>query len=264
MGEHEARQIGTLLLDEAQIRQNDVDARIVLALWEGNAEIDHQPFARLRWPKAVKVAVHADLADAAERQENELLVAGRVATALHQPRSCKAAPASVTSPNVSRRDRPSPSRMRSAPLSSRPRKVPAMCSRPVWTLRLSPTAPAHPSQAARTRAKPAPRSHTSTQRSTAPARKPSIVSGWTLTPCAARCVAARPSLLGCVTRLMPMPITTTASEAPAPIWLSGNMPAHLALPIKTSFGHFNRKPAIGAPAAAAIASTVATPASRDS
>src|SRR5262249_19965114 len=130
MREHEARQIGTLLLDEAQIRQNDVDAGIVLAFWEGNAEIDHQPFSRLGRPKPVEAAIHAELADAAERHEYKLVIAGRIATGLHQPRSCKVAPASVTSPNVSRRDRPSPSRMRSAPPSSRPRKVPAICSRP--------------------------------------------------------------------------------------------------------------------------------------
>ena len=35
---------------------------------------------------------------------------------------------------------------------------------------------------------------------------------------------------------MPMPITTTSSDTRPPEWLSGSMPAHLASPIKTSFG----------------------------
>ena len=65
---------------------------------------------------------------------------------------------------------------------------------------------------------------------------------------------------------MPMPITTTTSAVPAPAeWLSGSMPAHLASPIKTSLGHFSLRPAIPVlPAAAAMASTTATPASSDS
>ena len=62
---------------------------------------------------------------------------------------------------------------------------------------------------------------------------------------------------------MPMPITTTTSEARPPEWLSGSMPAHLASPIKTSLGHFSLRPAIRAlPAAVAMASTTATPSSR--
>src|SRR5262249_1656544 len=264
MREHEACQIGPLLLDEAQIGQDDIDVGVVLTLGEGDAEIDHQPLARGGGAEAVEIAVHADLADAAERHEDKLVSNGRVARALHQPRSWGAARANVTSPNVSLRRCPPTSRMRRAPPSSRPRKVPAMRSRPVSTLRLSPTAPAYPSQAARTRAKPAPLSHASTQRSTAPARKPSIASGSSSTPCAPRWVAARPTPFGWVARLMPMPITTTASELSAAIWLSGNMPAHLAAPIKTSLGHFGRSPASGAPAAATSASTVATPATRDS
>ena len=63
---------------------------------------------------------------------------------------------------------------------------------------------------------------------------------------------------------MPMPITTTTSDAAPPDWLSGSMPAHLASPIKTSLGHFSRRPAIRPPATAAMASTTATPASSES
>ncbi len=61
-----------------------------------------------------------------------------------------------------------------------------------------------------------------------------------------------------------MPTTTITSKPPPPDWLSGSMPAHLASPIKTSLGHLSLSPAISPPAAAAIASTTATPASSES
>ena len=44
---------------------------------EGDAEIDHQPLAGM----AVEVEVHADLAGAAQRQEQQLVVPGAVISA---------------------------------------------------------------------------------------------------------------------------------------------------------------------------------------
>ena len=79
VGQHEAGERAALLLDEAQVGQDHVDAGVVLALREGDAEIDHQPLARIGGPKAVEIAVHADLADAAERHEHELAGRGFVA-----------------------------------------------------------------------------------------------------------------------------------------------------------------------------------------
>ena len=140
MGQDEAGEVRPLLLDEAQVGQDDVDAGVVLALGEGDAEIDHQPLARVGGPEAVEIAVHADLADAAERHEHELARRGALRVG-HQPRSSGAMRASVTSPKVSLRRWPCASRISSAPPSSRPRKLPAMRSRPVSTVRLSPTAP---------------------------------------------------------------------------------------------------------------------------
>ena len=41
---------------------------------EGDAEIDHQPFAVM----AVEIEIHPDLAAAAQRQEQELVAAGTI------------------------------------------------------------------------------------------------------------------------------------------------------------------------------------------
>ena len=72
VGQHEADEVFPLLLDEAQIRQHDVDARLALVR-KGDAEVDHQPLARVRRTEAVEIDVHADLAEAAERHEHEFV-----------------------------------------------------------------------------------------------------------------------------------------------------------------------------------------------
>ena len=66
VGEDDAEQIGAMLLDEGEIGQDQLDARII-GIGEGQAEIDHHPFALA----AVEIDVHADLARAAEREEEE-------------------------------------------------------------------------------------------------------------------------------------------------------------------------------------------------
>ena len=68
VGEDDAEQIVAALLDEGEIGQDQLDARIS-GIGEGQAEIDHHPFALA----AVEIDVHADLARAAEREEEELL-----------------------------------------------------------------------------------------------------------------------------------------------------------------------------------------------
>jgi len=60
------------LHNEGGIRHDDVDARRGF-LAEGDAKIDHQPFAGV----AIEIEIHPDLAAATKRQE-EQLVAGPV------------------------------------------------------------------------------------------------------------------------------------------------------------------------------------------
>ena len=113
---HDAGEVGAVLLDEAHVGEDHVDAGIVLALGEGDAAVDHQPLARVGRPEAVEVGVHADLAEAAQRHEYEL-VAVRSPGLHHGPSGSLSlvvllgtasgdAPASATSPKVNRRSRP--------------------------------------------------------------------------------------------------------------------------------------------------------------
>ena len=64
VGEDDSGQPVALLLDELQLGQDQVVARI-LRIGEGEAEIDHQPLALA----AVEIDVHANLARTAERAE---------------------------------------------------------------------------------------------------------------------------------------------------------------------------------------------------
>ena len=61
VGNDNADEIVLGFLDEPEIRHDEIDAGQVLA-GKGDAEIDHQPFARARGPIAVKRAIHADFA----------------------------------------------------------------------------------------------------------------------------------------------------------------------------------------------------------
>ncbi len=74
-----ADKIARDLLDEGDIRKDEVDAR---RLRPGKAEaaIDHQPFARFRRAEAIERHVHADFAQAAKRQEDEVGFGRRHAT----------------------------------------------------------------------------------------------------------------------------------------------------------------------------------------
>ena len=73
MGDDDSDQIPLRLLDKTEVRHDEVDAGQFLAC-KGHAEIDHQPLARVCGSIAVKGAIHADLAQAAQRGENEFAV----------------------------------------------------------------------------------------------------------------------------------------------------------------------------------------------
>jgi hypothetical protein len=77
VGDEDAQQIVALLLDEAQVRVDEIDAGQVLLAAEAHAEVDQNPLpVRLR-PVAVEGRVHADLAEAAERHEDEFVLGRR-------------------------------------------------------------------------------------------------------------------------------------------------------------------------------------------
>jgi hypothetical protein len=72
VGDDDAEQVGPVLDDVAEVGQDDVDARR-LRPGEGEPAVDQDPFALLLRPEAVERGVHADLAEAAERDEDELV-----------------------------------------------------------------------------------------------------------------------------------------------------------------------------------------------
>ena len=76
MGDEDAEQILALLLDEAQIGIDDVDARQVLLAAEAHAAIDQDPLPVVLRAEAVEGGVHADLAETAERDKNQFVLMG--------------------------------------------------------------------------------------------------------------------------------------------------------------------------------------------
>ncbi len=72
VGEDDAEQVLAALLDELEVGQDQFDARIA-RIGEGHAKIDHQPFA----VAAIEIDVHADLAGAAEGEEEKFFRRGR-------------------------------------------------------------------------------------------------------------------------------------------------------------------------------------------
>ncbi len=71
VSEQQALQVRALLLEEADVGQDDIDARLRVAT-EGDAQVDDQPLAVARRAIAVEIAVHADLTDAANGHEHEI------------------------------------------------------------------------------------------------------------------------------------------------------------------------------------------------
>ena len=92
MGDDDADKVLLDLFDKSDVGKDEIDAGQFVA-GEGDADIDQQPFAPFGWAEAVEGAVHADLAEAAKRREDQfvlvshtldafrviLLVAGRLA-----------------------------------------------------------------------------------------------------------------------------------------------------------------------------------------
>ena len=70
VSDHDAAEVFALLLEEGEVRQDEVDPGRLFAR-EGQAAIDQEPLAIARRAEAVGRRVHADLAEPAERNEDE-------------------------------------------------------------------------------------------------------------------------------------------------------------------------------------------------
>ena len=73
MREHQAYQVLPLLLQERDVRHDQVDARQMLFVAERDAEIDREQASLVPVAEAVDRQVHADLADAPERREGQFV-----------------------------------------------------------------------------------------------------------------------------------------------------------------------------------------------
>ena len=73
MGQHQADQVLALFFEKADIGHDQVDARQMLLVAEGDAEIDREPGALMAVAEPVDRQVHADLADAAERRKGQFI-----------------------------------------------------------------------------------------------------------------------------------------------------------------------------------------------
>ena len=73
MREHEPDQVFPLFFQKADIRHDQIDARQMLLVAKGNAEIDREPGALMAVAEPVDRQVHADLADAAERRKHQFI-----------------------------------------------------------------------------------------------------------------------------------------------------------------------------------------------
>src|SRR4029077_16872503 len=79
VGEHEPDNVAPLLDQEADVRQDEINDGQVFFSAERDSAIDDQPFSPGTVAEAVDREIHPDLADVAERRENELR-AGHQAT----------------------------------------------------------------------------------------------------------------------------------------------------------------------------------------
>src|SRR5712691_1173306 len=180
VGEHDALEVLPLGLEKADVGHDQVDAGN-FRVGEGHAHVDAEPFAPAAGAEPIEREVHADLADAAERHEQKLVVAWRHG----QP----ALAIGNTSPAEIASRAPSALRNNSAPSSSIASKVPASVRSGSRTSIALPMPVARRSQAARMAAKPSPRFHWRERSPHRSASRASKTAGESSKPAAAKSLA---------------------------------------------------------------------------
>ena len=73
VGQHQSHQVLPFLLQEGDVGHDQVNARQMLLVAEGDAEIDRQPGPLVAVAEAVDRQIHADLANAAERRKGQFV-----------------------------------------------------------------------------------------------------------------------------------------------------------------------------------------------
>src|SRR5262245_5742225 len=246
--QHEAHQVLALLLEEGNVGHDQIDARQMFLVTEGDAEIDGEPGSLMPVAEAVDRQVHGDLANAGERRKGQLVRPGH-----HAPLTDAPAP-KYTSPASIGIRLPSAVRTIRQPASSMVSKMPSMVAAPVLMATFSPRPAARASQSLRISAKPRPLSQmprNSTQASDN-ARNSSSAAIWMPSACSEVAGVGVPS--GAATTLVPMPTTTARPAGTASA--SSRMPESFCPPASTSLGHFRANLNGSAPPARKAASTL--------
>ncbi len=90
MGDHDAAQIVLFSFEIADIRQDEVGARLFRP-GKAHTHIHHQPLAVIGWAKAVHGQIHADFAHAAKGQKDEFrsIGSGHEISSMTIERSCR-------------------------------------------------------------------------------------------------------------------------------------------------------------------------------
>ena len=122
MGEQQADDIRALLLKEADVGKDNVDARLLVAA-KGDAHVDDEPLAVALAAIAVEIEIHADLANAAERHEDEFGLSVRFSRHVAAARPHRLE--KKTSPAVTRYSPPPGISSLRAPSASRPPYTPS-------------------------------------------------------------------------------------------------------------------------------------------
>ncbi len=154
VGDDEADEVALDGLHEGEVGHDEIDAGRLVA-GEGQAEIDHQPFAPSRRAEAVKGAVHADFAQAAQGDKHELRVVLHAFSSNFLQRGA-VGPNKATSAD-SMVSMSSWRRKSKRPRASRPANKPSRAPAAVVARSGSPKPAAEASQSSRKAAKPAPR-----------------------------------------------------------------------------------------------------------
>ena len=76
MGDEDAEKVVALLLDEAEIRIDEIDARKVLLAAKTHAAIDENPLPVCFRAKAVERSVHADFAESSKGKKDQFVLVG--------------------------------------------------------------------------------------------------------------------------------------------------------------------------------------------
>src|ERR1700676_1805834 len=125
VGQHQANQVLPLFFEKADIGHDQIDARQMLLIAEGDAEIDREPRALMAVAETVDRQVHADLADAAERRKGQFI------RACHQAAPTEATEPKYISPAAIGMRLPSCVRTIRHPVSSMVSNVPSIVWAPV-------------------------------------------------------------------------------------------------------------------------------------